>query len=124
MARPAAGAAQEPGNAGTACVVLVTCGTAEAATAIATALVSERLAACGNIVPGMRSVYRWQGEVQYDAEVLLLLKTVTALVPSLSARVRELHSYEVPEVLALPILGGLPAYLAWIEESTTQAEGK
>jgi len=107
-----------------ACVVLVTCGNEEAATALATALVSERLAACGNIVPGVRSVYRWQGAVQYDAEVLLLLKTVTALVPALSARVRELHSYEVPEVLALPILGGLPAYLAWIEESTNQAEGR
>lgn len=107
-----------------ACVVLVTCGSEAAATALATALVEERLAACGNIVPGVRSVYRWQGAVQHDAEVLLLLKTVPARVPSLSARVRELHAYDVPEVLALPVLGGLQPYLEWIAESTGEIEEK
>jgi periplasmic divalent cation tolerance protein len=107
-----------------ACVVLVTLGSEEAADALATTLVEERLAACGNIVPGVRSIYRWQGAVQRDTEVLLLLKTVSARVPALSARIRELHSYDVPEVLALPVLGGLQAYLEWIEESTNLAEGK
>jgi periplasmic divalent cation tolerance protein len=107
-----------------ACVVLVTCATAEAAVALASTVVEERLAACGNIVPGVRSIYRWQGAVQEDAEVLLLLKTVAARVPALSARVRDLHSYDVPEVLALPVLGGLQRYLEWIEESTSAVEDK
>jgi periplasmic divalent cation tolerance protein len=107
-----------------ACVVLVTCASEAAAEALATSLVEERLAACGNIVPGVRSIYRWQGAVQRDSEVLLLLKTVAAKVPALSARVRELHTYDLPEVLALPVLGGLQAYLEWIEESTNLPEGK
>jgi len=107
-----------------ACVVLVTCGSEAAAAELARKLVSERLVACGNIVPGIRSIYRWQGAVQEDAEVLLLLKTAAELVPALSARVHELHTYEVPEVVALPVVGGLAAYLAWIAESTTQAEGR
>jgi periplasmic divalent cation tolerance protein len=72
----------------------------------------------------VRSIYRWQGAVQRDAEVLLLLKTVPGRVPALSARIRELHSYDVPEVLALPVLGGLQSYLEWIEESTNLAEGR
>jgi len=105
-----------------ACVVLVTCATEEAAAALAGTLVEERLAACGNIMSGVRSIYRWQGAVQQDSEVLLLLKTMAARVPALSARIRELHSYDLPEVLALPILGGLPAYLAWIEESTQELQ--
>jgi periplasmic divalent cation tolerance protein len=96
----------------------VTCASEEAAAALATALVEERLAACGNILPGVRSIYRWQGAVQHDAEVLLLLKTVTPRLPALSARIRELHAYDVPEVLALSVLGGLQEYLAWIAEST------
>lgn len=107
-----------------ACVVLVTCSSEETAAALATALVEERLAACGNILPGVRSVYRWEGAVQHDAEVLLLLKTVPARVPALGARVRELHAYEVPEVLALPVLGGLQSYLEWIAESTSPTEEK
>lgn len=106
------------------CVVLVTCGSEDAAVTLATALVEERLAACGNILPGVRSIYRWQGVVQHDDEVLLLLKTVAARVPALSARVRELHAYDVPEVVALPVLGGLQAYLEWITESTTVTEEK
>jgi periplasmic divalent cation tolerance protein len=107
-----------------ACVVLVTCASEAAAEALATTLVEERLAACGNIVPGVRSIYRWQGAVQRDSETLLLLKTTAATVPALSGRVRELHPYDLPEVLALPVSGGLHEYLEWIEESTNLSEGK
>lgn len=107
-----------------ACVVLVTCATEDAAVALTTTLVEERLAACGNILPGIRSIYRWQGAVQQDTEVLLLLKTMHARVPALSARIRELHTYDLPEVLAVPVLGGLHAYLNWIAESTQAGEEK
>jgi periplasmic divalent cation tolerance protein len=107
-----------------ACVVLVTCASESEAASLATALVEERLAACGNIVPGVRSIYRWEGAVQQDQEVLLLLKTVQGRVPELGARVRELHSYDLPEVLAVPVLGGLPGYLSWIDESTRAVQEK
>ena len=85
---------------------------------MARALVEERLAACGNVLPGLRSLYRWEGKVQDDAEALLLLKTTRRRFPALRARVLALHPYEVPEVLALPVEGGHPAYLDWIATST------
>lgn len=102
-------------------VVLVTAPSPEKAAELARALVDERLAACGNVVPGLRSIYRWQGAVQEDQEALLLLKTTRARLDALRARVVALHPYEVPEVLALPVEAGHPPYLAWIVESTGPA---
>ena len=96
----------------------------DAATAerLVTTVVEERLAACGNIVPGMVSLYRWNGVVQRETEVLVLLKTQAARVASLTARIAALHPYEVPEVLSVRVDAGLPAYLAWVAGSTTEVE--
>jgi periplasmic divalent cation tolerance protein len=99
-------------------VVLVTTPTAEKAAEIARALVEERLAACGNVVPGLRSIYRWEGKVQDDAEALLVLKTTRARFEALRERVLALHPYEVPEVIALPVEAGSAPYLAWIARET------
>jgi periplasmic divalent cation tolerance protein len=101
-----------------ACVVLVTCPTAERAAEIARVLVEERLAACGNVVPGLRSIYRWEGKVQDDAEALLVLKTTRERFEALRDRVLALHPYQVPEVVALPIEAGSAPYLAWIAAET------
>lgn len=95
-------------------VVLVTAPSAEVGQQIALTLVEERLAACVNLVPGLTSIYRADGEVKRDEEVLLLIKTCDPRCDSLAARVRELHPYELPEVLALPAVAGDPAYLAWV----------
>jgi periplasmic divalent cation tolerance protein len=95
-------------------VVLVTCPHAEAAASLARTLVQERLAACGNILPGLRSIYRWEGEVQDEPEVLLLLKTTAARFESLRERVVALHPYQVPEVLSLAVEAGHAPYLAWV----------
>jgi periplasmic divalent cation tolerance protein len=104
-----------------ALVVLVTAPSAEQAAALARALVEERLAACGNVLPGLRSIYRWKGAVQEDGEALLLLKTTRARLEALRARVVALHPYEVPEVIALPVEAGHAPYLAWIVDSTSPA---
>jgi periplasmic divalent cation tolerance protein len=101
-----------------ALVVLVTTPTAERAAEIARAVVEERLAACGNVVPGLRSIYRWQGAVHDEAEALLVLKTTRARFEALRDRVLALHPYEVPEVIALPIEAGSAPYLAWISRET------
>jgi periplasmic divalent cation tolerance protein len=95
-------------------VVLVTAPDAEVGARLARAIVEERLAACVNVVPGVRSIYRWQGAVQDDTEVLLVMKTRADRVDALGARVRELHPYDVPEVLALAAAGGSADYLAWV----------
>ena len=99
-------------------VVLVTAGSAEEAARIGRALVEARLAACANVVGPIQSIYRWKGAVEEAAEHLLLVKARAADVPALEAEVRARHSYEVPEVLALPVRGGSSAYLAWLVEST------
>lgn len=104
------------------CVVLVTAPSPAAAVELARTLVTERLVACGNVLPGVHSVYRWAGGVEEATEALLVLKTQQSRVPDVVARVTELHPYEVPEVIALPIEAGLAAYLGWIDESTTQQE--
>ncbi len=101
-----------------ALVVLVTAPTPERAAEIARAVVEERLAACGNVVPGVRSIYRWDGTVQDDPEALLVLKTTRARFESLRARVLALHPYEVPEVIALPVEAGSAPYLDGIAEET------
>lgn len=98
--------------------VYMTAASADEADRIASALVEERLAACVNILGGIRSVYRWDGAVQSDAEVALVAKTRAALFGALAARVRALHSYEVPCIVSWPIEAGNPAYLTWIGDET------
>jgi periplasmic divalent cation tolerance protein len=95
-------------------LVLVTAPTPEVAADLARALVEARLAACGNVVPGLRSIYRWEGRVQDDAEALLLLKTTRDRFEALRDEVLRRHPYRVPEVLALPVEAGSAAYLAWV----------
>jgi periplasmic divalent cation tolerance protein len=102
-----------------AIVVLVTAPTAERAAELARTLVEERLAACGNVVPGLRSIYRWEGKVQEDAEALLLLKTTRARFEALRERILALHPYQVPEVIALPVEAGSATYLDWIAAETS-----
>jgi periplasmic divalent cation tolerance protein len=102
-------------------VVLVTAATREQALAIARALVEERLAACVNVVDGVTSVYRWEGKLNEDREALLVAKTRRALVDRVALRVRELHTYSCPEVIALPLAAGAPAYLAWLAGETHSA---
>ena len=102
---------------GTYCIAWITAGSVAEASAIARALVEERLAACCNLLPGITSVYRWQGAVREDEEVLLICKTRGDGFDRLVARVRELHSYEVPEIIRTDITAGSPPYLSWIEES-------
>jgi periplasmic divalent cation tolerance protein len=96
------------------CVALVTAPSGDVAERIVTAVVDEQLAACGNIVPGLTSIYRWEGAVQRDSEVLILFKTTRAVLPQLLTRVAALHPYDVPEVLALPVAAGLEAYTKWV----------
>jgi periplasmic divalent cation tolerance protein len=102
-------------------VVLVTAASAAEAARIGRAVVEERLAACANVVGPIRSIYRWQGAVEEADEHLLLVKARAADVAALDARVRALHGYEVPEVVALPVVGGSAAYLAWVAASTGRA---
>ena len=101
-----------------ACVVLVTTGSEAEAETIATALLEERLAACANILSPVRSVYRWQGKIVDDREWLLVIKTRAERFAAVEARVRALHSYEVPEVIGLPLLAGSADYLDWIVTET------
>ena len=104
-------------------VVLSTCGSAEEASAIARLLVEERLAACVNILPAVHSVYRWKGVLEEADEWMLIIKTRRALVDRLATRLRNAHSYELPEIVAIPVVDGLPAYLSWIDEETTDQTG-
>jgi periplasmic divalent cation tolerance protein len=98
-------------------LLLSTAGTREEAQLIARALVERRLAACANIVGPIESVYRWKGEVEESQEFLLLIKTTADLFPKIQGAIRKLHSYEVPELIQLPIETGLPSYLKWISEN-------
>jgi periplasmic divalent cation tolerance protein len=96
-------------------VVLVTCGSRAEARRIAREVVSRRLAACANLLETpVQSVYRWKGKVEKAREFLLLIKTSARRLPALEAEVKRLHSYEVPEFIALPIVAGSPAYLRWL----------
>lgn len=95
-------------------VILCTCSSQEEAEKIALRLLEERLAACVNVLPAGRSYYRWQGAIESAAEHLLLIKSSAALFPALEKAVRQLHSYEVPELLVLPVSGGSADYLAWL----------
>ena len=95
-------------------LVFCTCESQAQAEAIADTLVEERLAACVNILPSIRSVYRWQGKIEHAVEVLLLIKTTEARFTAVRDRIPELHSYDTPEVIAVPISAGSEKYLAWI----------
>jgi periplasmic divalent cation tolerance protein len=100
-------------------VVLITVPNREVGKKLAESLVAERLAACVNLVPGIFSIYRWQGKIEHEPEELLVIKTRQELVESLTQRVKELHPYTVPEIIALPITAGAEAYLAWVQAETT-----
>jgi periplasmic divalent cation tolerance protein len=100
-------------------IVLVTTANAEEAARIADVLVSERLAACVNIVPGIESIYRWEGKVTRDHESLMIIKTTGERYDDLERRVKELHSYSTPEVVALKIDRGSEQYLKWLDESAS-----
>ena len=96
-------------------VVLSTCATEEDAAKLARVLVEARVAACVTLVPGARSVYRWQGSIESAAECLLIIKSSRQLFESLRAALEEAHSYDVPEVLALPVVEGASKYMNWLE---------
>jgi periplasmic divalent cation tolerance protein len=99
-------------------LLYVTAGSRDEAKKIGRALVEERLAACANVIDGMESVYWWQGKLAEDREAVLIVKTRAELVDGVIARVKSLHSYSVPCVVALPILTGNPAYLEWLAAET------
>ena len=101
------------------CLVYVTAGSADEAEKIATALVEERLAACANILGPITSIFRWEGALQHQNEVALLLKSQPHLTKKLTERVTQLHTYDCPCVIALPITGGNPEFLKWIAEETS-----
>jgi periplasmic divalent cation tolerance protein len=98
-------------------LIVSTTDTLDLAQTIASALVQSHEAACVNIIPGIRSVYRWEGQECNEAECLLLIKSSTEKFEAVRSRIRQLHSYQVPEIIALPITAGDPSYLAWLRTS-------
>ncbi len=100
-------------------IVLTTCNKSEDAEMLAQALIEKRLAACVNVVSGVRSYYRWQGKIENDGEFLLIVKTVRGLVDSLRQELEKLHPYDLPELVVAPIIDGSPNYLAWLEQEVT-----
>jgi periplasmic divalent cation tolerance protein len=101
-------------------LVMTTLPDEASARALARCLVEQRLAACVNISPAIQSIYRWQGAIEEANEVTLLIKTMRSHYDELEAAIRHAHPYEVPEIIAVPIATGLPAYLEWIEQQTTK----
>lgn len=120
MTGPTGPDAVPPADPAAALVVLVTLPAADAP-AFARRLVEEARAACVNQLPGVRSTYSWNGRVEEADEALLLIKTTVAGYPALERRVRELHPYDVPEILALPVVAGFEPYLEWLKRSVTPA---
>ncbi|MBK7417403.1 MAG: divalent-cation tolerance protein CutA [Dechloromonas sp.] len=102
-------------------LILTNCPDEESANAIALALVESKLAACVNILPRVQSIYRWQGVVESATEIPLFIKSTVTNYPALEAAIRERHPYDVPEIIALPIQAGLPAYLNWVAAETVQS---
>jgi periplasmic divalent cation tolerance protein len=97
--------------------IYITATDTDEAQRIGRALVEQRLAACANVLPGMRSIYRWQGVICEDSEAVLMVKTVAGHVDALISKVKELHSYDCPCIVVLPITGGSEAYLNWLRNS-------
>jgi periplasmic divalent cation tolerance protein len=95
-------------------LLYITCRNREEALRIGQLVIEERLAACANLIEGMTSLYRWEGALVTDQEIVLILKTSAALAAALTARVQELHSYQIPSILEIPVLGGNAAYLSWL----------
>jgi periplasmic divalent cation tolerance protein len=98
-------------------IAISTAGSLEEAERIASALVEQHLAACVNLIPQIKSIYRWQGEMEEATEILLIIKTTAPCLAALESTLRSLHSYSVPEFLVLDVASGNPAYLSWIIES-------
>jgi periplasmic divalent cation tolerance protein len=117
MKKQGAGGARA-GRRRQAVVVLVTAASRQEAARIGRALVKAELAACVNLLPGIRSIFRWEGKVSEEREVLLIVKSRRDLFERVAATVKRLHSYRVPEVIAFPIAYGAADYLAWIQKST------
>ncbi|MCW8901426.1 MAG: divalent-cation tolerance protein CutA [Gammaproteobacteria bacterium] len=103
-------------------IVFTTCNSAEIASLISDMLVSQKLAACVNIVKGVESVYQWQGKIERDNEILLIIKTRQALFSQLEHMIQELHDYELPEIIAVPVKIGEKNYLNWIHSATLTTE--
>ena len=101
-------------------VVFVTVPSTELGRKIAHALLSERLIACANIVPQVTSIYRWQGKIEEAQELLMVMKTRAGSIKQVVDRVKALHSYDVPEVISVPIEDGNPAYMQWIRDNTAE----
>ncbi len=99
-------------------VVLTTCADVDSARRVVAALVEERLAACVTMLPGAESCYWWEGRAVTNSEVLCVCKTTEAAWPAFQQRLKELHPYEIPEMICLPITAGWPPYLKWLSEST------
>lgn len=99
-------------------VCLSTCSSMEEAQTLAHALLQERLIACANLIPGAVSCYWWEGAIQQEQEVVLVMKTVEDRLVQLRERLPQLHAYTTPELLVLPVEGGLPAYLQWVRDAT------
>jgi periplasmic divalent cation tolerance protein len=102
------------------CLLLTTCPDAATAQALADGLVGARLAACVSQLPGMISTYRWQGQIQRETEIQLVIKTSNARRDEAMAHIQTHHPYAVPEILALAVSDGLPAYLAWVLQNTAE----
>ena len=102
-----------------AVLVYCTCPDDRVGQDLAQVLVDERLAACVSLLPGIRSIYRWQEKVEQEMECLLIIKSLESRFPALSARILERHPYELPEILAVPVSHGHPPYLNWLAEAAT-----
>ena len=103
-------------------VVYVTVPDEGVGVSLVTALLEQNLVACGNLVAGVRSIYRWEGKICDDAEHLLILKTTSSALSALKVRVLELHPYECPEIIAIPVTDGHPAYIDWIHQNVIASE--
>lgn len=103
-------------------LIITTCPNMEVAESLADTLVGEQLAACVNILPAGRSVYEWQGKVERESEHVLLIKSRSDRLPALKSRLREVHPYELPELIAVPIVEGLSSYLSWIDSQLDKKE--
>jgi len=99
------------------CLVVSTCPDQQSAELIAKALVEEKLAACVNIIPGLTSIYQWQGNIEKSSELLLIIKTKPGAWSRIKSAIINRHPYELPEIISIPITHGLPGYLSWIDEN-------
>ncbi|MGI8961964.1 MAG: divalent-cation tolerance protein CutA [Bryobacteraceae bacterium] len=99
-----------------AVIIFCSCGTQDEALIIADSLVEARLAACVNVLPSVQSIYRWQGKVETAQEVLLIIKTTQQRFPAVRDRITQLHAYDTPEIIAMPVIDGSDKYLAWLRE--------